>query len=430
MSENIKITCPRCGQIWEKSLQEMDKFGKRYRTVCPADGAQLSLEIEMPNILSIQEENAEEEKLREQFEKASSLSKLADLHMSKNDFDKAEGSLKESLAIRRQIEHVDGVAFSLVKLGQVLQARGDKDIALSHYREGLVLFEKLGVQPLISQVKQLITSLEGSPATNDDPSARAIMQARNAAQRGDIQSAIQFQEQAVKLARAAGDNREALISLSVILYNLAGYYSNADRHGDAIIILEEVVAIDEQTGNSDLESDRHALEAARMNASLTPEERVQLKQRMQEDAGFESQLQAQLAQLPPEKRPQAEAQLRRGYEEFQQMSPEQKAEKIQSAQADLDANRQKSIDQAADQTRDVGLAYTRNEVPKQEVVDMLEQAAAQINVNEKPDSPWLEVAALCLALSALIKEESIPTIPAAYASHFSAVQSELGKLKT
>ena len=135
MSENIKITCPRCGQIWEKSLQEMDKFGERYRTVCPADGAQLSLKVEMPNILSIQEENAEEQKLREQFEKASSLSKLADLHMTKNDFDKAEGSLKESLAIRRQIEHVDGV-LAQPALDRVLDVAAnllDVDLCGSHW---------------------------------------------------------------------------------------------------------------------------------------------------------------------------------------------------------------------------------------------------------------------------------------------------------
>ncbi len=53
-----------------------------------------------------------------------------------------------------------------------------------------------------------------------------------------------------------------------------------------------------------------------------------------------------------------------------------------------------------------------------------------MKANEKSGSPWLDVAALCDALVALIKEESIPPVPAAYASHFSAVQSEIGNLKT
>ncbi len=38
-----------------------------------------------------------------------------------------------------------------------------------------------------------------------------------------------------------------------MLYNLAGYYSNADRHADAVNVLQEVVGLDEQTGHPDLE---------------------------------------------------------------------------------------------------------------------------------------------------------------------------------
>lgn len=39
--------------------------------------------------------------------------------------------------------------------------RGDKENALTHYQEGVTLFEKLGAQTLVEQVKQLIASLEG-----------------------------------------------------------------------------------------------------------------------------------------------------------------------------------------------------------------------------------------------------------------------------
>ena len=52
------------------------------------------------------------------------------------------------------------------------------------------------------------------------------------------------QEQAVQIARAAGQERDALVRLSVMLYNLAGYYSNADRHADAVNVLQEVVGLD------------------------------------------------------------------------------------------------------------------------------------------------------------------------------------------
>jgi hypothetical protein len=60
MSEKIKITCPRCGHKWEKSMPELEKveviyrggekappveIGK-YRAVCPVDGTYVILEIQ------------------------------------------------------------------------------------------------------------------------------------------------------------------------------------------------------------------------------------------------------------------------------------------------------------------------------------------------------------------------------------------------
>ncbi|HJZ13638.1 MAG TPA: hypothetical protein VJ521_15900, partial [Acidobacteriota bacterium] len=227
--------------------------------------------------------------------------------------------------------------------------------------------------------------------------------------------------------------RAALITLSVILFNLAGFYGNADRYDDAVKAMEEVVAIDEQTGHQDLESDRKMLETFRRIASLSPEERAQLRQQAQEEQdspdpdgedGFEAQLQAQLAELPPERRAEVEAQIRKAFEEFQRMTPEEKAAKLLTAQVAEEAQRRKRVDQYANQARDAGLAYFRKQAPKRDVLNMLEESAAQMKANEKPGSPWLEVAALCLAIAALIKEESMPPVPAAYASHFSAVESE------
>ena len=52
----------------------------------------------------------------------------------------------------------------------------------------------------------------------------------------------------------------------------------------------------------------------------------------------------------------------------------------------------------------------------------LAQKAAE---GEETSSPWLEVAALCISLIALIKDKSIPPVPAKYIGHFSAVQQEM-----
>lgn len=60
MSDNIKITCPRCGHEWNASLQELERIevvyrGKKekpkgalvkYRAVCPNDGTYIILEVE------------------------------------------------------------------------------------------------------------------------------------------------------------------------------------------------------------------------------------------------------------------------------------------------------------------------------------------------------------------------------------------------
>src|SRR5512138_3404861 len=100
----------------------------------------------------------------------------------------------------------------------------------------------------------------------------AALEAQAAMQRGDVGSAIAAQERAVALARARGQQREALVTLSVLLYNLTTYYAHAGRHHEAVRTLEEVVALDERTGHPDLESDRQTLERARMAAALPPEQ--------------------------------------------------------------------------------------------------------------------------------------------------------------
>lgn len=106
----------------------------------------------------------------------------------------------------------------------------------------------------------------------------AAAEAQAAMGRGDVAAAIAGQERAVALARARGEAREALVSLSVLLYNLATYYAYAGRHDDAVRVLEEVVALDERTGHPDLASDRQTLERARQAAALTPEEQARLLQ--------------------------------------------------------------------------------------------------------------------------------------------------------
>jgi hypothetical protein len=191
--------------------------------------------------------------------------------------------------------------------------------------------------------------------------------------------------------------------------------------------MNESLKLGESLNHPELNTVRQLHETIKHLASMTPEERAQVRtpeSRGGEQEDFESQVEAQLAQLPPEKRAEAEAQIRKAYAEFQRMSPEEQARALQVAN---DQNKRAQIDAAANQARNAGLAYVRKQAPKKDILGHLADMAQKAADGEEPGSPWLEVAALCIAIAALIKGESVPPVPAAYAGHFSAVQSEMKK---
>jgi tetratricopeptide (TPR) repeat protein len=222
---------------------------------------------DLDRALALLQESAEiDEQLGGRQGRAASLSQMANVYMQREEWDKAEELLLEALALVRSIG--EPPAFELVKLGQVAQARGDAATALARYREGLAIFERLGM-PEAQQVRGLIARLQGgAPATG--PAAAASAQARAAAQAGRAEEAVALQARAVaELRRAvaqAGEPREGLVQLSVLLYNLATYHQGARRFDDAVAALEEVVALDERTDHPDLADDRAALDRARQLA--------------------------------------------------------------------------------------------------------------------------------------------------------------------
>jgi len=254
------------------------------------------------------------EQLGDKQGKAASLSEMANVYLRKQDLKQAEGLVTQSLSLAIALGDVALVAFNTIKLGQIAQARGDAQTALSSYREGLAIFEKLGMPGETAQVREMINDLEhGAPAEASSPLQQAIAQARAAAQQGDFLTAIQAQQQAVALARQAGSSQDDLTTLNVMLYNLAIYYGNVERHAEAVEALEEVVAIDEKTGHPDLASDRQTLENARKMAAHPPEARPgraappQAAPPQAENDLDDAKIQAQLESLPPDQRPQAEA---------------------------------------------------------------------------------------------------------------------------
>jgi hypothetical protein len=87
----------------------------------------------------------------------------------------------------------------------------------------------------------------------------------------DHATELRTREAAVAAFRAAGDDRQSLVNLSIALYNLAMLYARQGNHAAAVPLLEEVVALDERTGHPDLASDRAKLEEMRRHAAGLPE---------------------------------------------------------------------------------------------------------------------------------------------------------------
>jgi hypothetical protein len=61
------------------------------------------------------------------------------------------------LIIRQRLGDIAGVAFATVKLGQIDEIQGDLNSALARYREGLAIFERLGMPRETQQAREFIT---------------------------------------------------------------------------------------------------------------------------------------------------------------------------------------------------------------------------------------------------------------------------------
>ena len=305
--------------------------------------------------------------------KGASLSMVANVYMAMDDWEQAEESLTEALEISRQLGELSGVAFNTVKLGQVAQARGDASTALARYREGLAIFERLGM-PEAEQVRQMIAAVTGKKPGFAEKTRFLTSQASVAAQAGD----------------GAG----------------------------AVAALEEVVGLDERTGHPDLESDRKALEQARL-AAQSPISNLQSPI---------PNLQSLISNLPPEERAQMEAAARQFARQWEQMSEEEQAQQLAAMQA---AGQREQIESLANQARAGAIAALRGKTDRERLIAQIENVAAQAAEDEQPGSPsaalrtgpWYDLAAYLRAVVALLRGEPLPPVPERYAAHVAAIQN-------
>ena len=322
--------------------------------------------------------------------KAASLHAMAQVYLTRGDLDRALALYQDSLKLLEQVGDIQGKATSLAMVAQIYATQGDRQTALALLEESLAVFARLGMPRETAQVRELIAALAGGPAGPPTPLAEASGRARRAAQSGDLPAAIAAQQEAVALARGAGSERDDLVRLSVLLFNLGGYYSEAGDYAAAVAALQEVVALDERTGHPDLESDRATLEQARQMAALSPEERAALA-----------------------------AAAKQAAEQLAAMSEDERAGVMAAAQ-------RAQIEQLATQARDATLAALRGETDRAGLAAQLEHVAGQAADGEAPGSPWLDVAGFIRAAAALLRGEPLPPVPAAYAGQFAALQDAAG----
>lgn len=324
---------------------------------------------------------------------AVSLSNLANICLDQGDADKAEQLLHQSLFLYQHLQDQQGGAYQIVKLGQLAQMRGEHDTALDQYQEGLAIFERLGAADEAAQVRQMIASLaeeQRSRGAEEQSVAQLLQRARQAAAQGNTTEAIAAQEKAIQLLREAGEESSTLISRSVALYQLAGYYSNVGRHSDAVPILEEVVELTERTGHAELSQlAPRALDGARKMAALSPADQQQLLSQVQQTT-------AALSRMSDEER-----------------------EKLQAATQRI------QIQSLADQTRDAALKALRGEADRGDIASQMERVAEEAAANQEEGASWAEVAAFVRAVAAVLRGETSPPVPAIYEGHMAAVLEAL-----
>jgi hypothetical protein len=107
----------------------------------------------------------------------------------------------------------------------------------------------------------------------NDPLTTSIEQARQAAVQGDFVSAVELQQRVVAHLRLNAKTGDDIVMLGVQLFNLADYFTGMEQFENAILAMEEVVALEEKIGHPDIDSDRLMLDQVRKLAAMSPNER-------------------------------------------------------------------------------------------------------------------------------------------------------------
>ena len=210
---------------------------------------------------------------------ATTLNNIAGVHARRGDAGQALAFYEQALSLLRQVGDKTGEATTLSNIGAVHADLGDDTRALTFYQQALPLFQQAGdkageagtlnniggayfklgerAQALASyeQAVQLLRDLGDMDDLPDTLVDMAIVQH----DLGDTTKALACYEEALSLYPKVGDKAgEASAS-----FNMAGVYVELGDLDAAEELLVRAVALDEATGNPNLESDRKALARVR-----------------------------------------------------------------------------------------------------------------------------------------------------------------------
>jgi tetratricopeptide (TPR) repeat protein len=272
-----------------------------------------------------------------------------------------------------------------------------------------------GVQQAVRQARAAAEQRQWPAAIRHQQQAVAQQQQAVAQQ----QQAVAHQKQAVAQARTLADQRqeqEALVQLSILLYNLAGYYQQAGRHAEAVAAYEEVVALDEQTGHEDLEADRRALAQARQLA-----ERAAAGDDNLPTTNLPPQLAALIEQLSPADRaalgqmpPKQQAQVLQALAQLAAMSPEEQAAHLRRAQfAQVEENLLGQLAALLAACRGGELPAEQQAAAAGQIDNIANQLANETGLGDQRH----DLVKLLRCAAAYLRGETVP-VPAAYAERW------------
>ncbi|MCA9995983.1 MAG: tetratricopeptide repeat protein [Anaerolineales bacterium] len=272
---------------------------------------------------------------------------------------------------------------------------------LEQDRAALVRMQRLAALSPAEREQVVLLELQATVAALGE-------EAQAAAQRGEGETAVSLQEEAVALAQALGNSVPALTQLGILLHNLAGYYQDAERYDDAVAAMEGVVALDEQIDAPELAEDQATLKQLRELAAMPPQARAELLAAAQATA-------SQLAQMSDAEKQSLAESVQRANENLASMNPAERQMAMLGAAKETMA-------QLAKQVRETAVAVQRGQQHKSILLAQTKQLRDQIGDNTRFGVARYDFVAYLDVVEALVSGNPVKSIPKPYQAHVKAIR--------